>query len=63
MNYESALRGNKYIGDIIAHASKPRNFGKKTNSQTISIIARWTRAFVALVYALSVLCAVSAAML
>jgi len=52
MNYESALRRKKCISNIIAYASKSRNFGKKTNPQTISIIARRTRAFVVFVYAL-----------
>lgn len=65
MNYgvDVEIRGNKYISGIIAHASRPRNFAKKTDPQTISIIARWTRAFVVFVYALSTLCALSAAML
>jgi len=52
MNYESALRRKKCISNIIAYASKSRNFDKKTNPQTISIIARRTRALVVFVYAL-----------
>lgn len=63
-NYEPALGGNKYFSDIIAHAGKLCDFGKKTVSQTISIIARRTRAFVVLMYALLMLCnGISAAML
>lgn len=60
-------RGNEYVSDIIAHASKLCNFGKKkTVSRTISIIARRTRTFVytfVFAYALLMLCTVSAAML